>query len=193
MLVKRRLIMAGLMLLVPCLIKADQESGAYDFYLSIDDQKNPCDQTLQYELEKSLFDLQRMSLIYKKVRNASLLYTAIPLAAGLLTVMLGAGRAPYDIVNAAGVFSALLATPLSLTIPAGIFAALAKWLTDEQIEQYEQKLKEHRWKMAYLGQSFTGEQIEQYEQKLKELRLKIETSDDGWTVSNLLFVDQSSS
>ncbi len=189
MLVKRRFIMTGLMLLVPCLIKVDQRDWLYEhLHLSIDDQKNLFDQRFQNELEESLFKHQRMSAMCKKVRNVSLLYTAVPLTVGLLISMLRAGDylTGSDSVEA-GIILAFFASTLVFTLPVGILSSLAKWLTDEQIEQYEQKLKEHRWKMAYLGQCFTGEQIEQYEQKLKDLGLKVEASDNSCAINNLLF------
>ena len=202
-LVKKRLIITGLMLLIPCLIKADQGDWSDEHHhFSIDEQKNlfdqkfqnhfsifaqnQYDQSFEKELDESLFDYKRMSWIYEKVRNVSLIYTVVPLTAALLTAMLHTGGADFESVQAALAISAFLAIPLPMAISAGIYTALAKWFTDEQIEQYKQKLAEHRWKMSYLGQCFTGEQIEQYEQKVQELGLKVKASDGGYAVSDVL-------
>lgn len=179
----KKFMITSLMLLMICSVKGDQQEGSlYEyFHLLVEDQKNLFDQRFQNELEESLFKLQRMSSIQRKIRNISALYTAVPTCVLLMVAALRLGGCleSRHLSYAVGGMINLSLLPLLFTIPAGLFAAFSKWLTDEQIEHFEQKLVEHRWKMAYLGKCFTDEQIERFEQKLKELRLQVEMSKEN--------------
>ncbi len=175
---KSKIFTTSLMLLLICSVLGSQEEFDHRVHLLFEDQPNLLDQRFQDDLERRLFACQQSNLGYKKIRDFSLIYNGVSFASVLLFFV------TCEIVQRLKIHDSLKETPFCIfflpsllfpvTISLNIWTAWKTYITDLQIEQFEQKLAEHRLKMASLGKCcFTTDQIEQFEQKLEEMKAKM--------------------